>query len=425
MKTAEAPNLSIIIPIYNVECYLSACLRSIENAIKSMRSVEVICVNDGSTDASGAIVDYFCQHNDNFRAIHKENRGYGHAINVGISESKSRYVTIVESDDLIAGNPYQRLVDILEGDPELAFVKTPYFIWEEGNIKSIVRLNPQTLRRETAPYRFELRQQRDHIKLNDFTESELVLMAPSIWSAVYRKNALKNANISVIETPGASYQDTYFSNLIFLSRLKHAYVDEPYYLYRYERPDSSRNTANRSNEIIDIFRETKSHFSDKEDYDQQRKLYIHLLYLIRMIWFFPLVAHGARFRVFQEFHDDFSEISNSPEILALLASHLSTADQQRLQLFLRGDYLNFTKTYPPHALDISPPGKATKPTSTHHVEFSLEQSIEKHIWKKGPILKWFGDGAALRKLQPAARPVVAGIIRTLKYTARVRARRKS
>lgn len=425
MKGTKILDLSIIVPIYNVEDYLHPCLSSIEKATSTLDSVEIICVNDGSTDDSAAIIDDFCLRNQTFLSIHKENGGYGHAINAGLDLSRGRYITIVESDDIVVGAPYQQILEILDNNQDVSFVKTPYFIWEGGIIKSIVRLNPESLRRETVSYIPGPSKKKDLIFLKDFTESELIFMAPSIWSGVYRKSALDSLNIRILETPGASYQDTYFSNLVFLNRLKHAYLNSPYYLYRYERPDSSRNARNKSDEIINIFRRTRDNLKENGNYNRESEVYFYVLYFLRMVWFFPMVAAGARYGIFQTFHDEFSGVMESPENVALITCHLSKADQTRFHLFLKGDYLNFTRTYTPESLGLSQAKGAPQAPPKQQPEFSLERSIEKHIWSKAPIFKWFGDGAPLHKLQPVTRPFVAVVISTLKFAARVRARRRS
>ena len=92
-------DISLIIPVYNVESYLERCLSSVEN--QTFENFEVIIVNDGSTDGSLQIIQKFLNRNVNFKLIDQENKGLGEARNVGIKNSCGRYVAFLDSDDFL------------------------------------------------------------------------------------------------------------------------------------------------------------------------------------------------------------------------------------------------------------------------------------------------------------------------------------
>lgn len=92
--------ISVIVPVYNVQAYLSRCLQSIEKQTYQM--IEIIIIDDGSTDESGKIADEFSSHEPRAYVIHKENGGLSDARNVGIDHSKGKYITFIDSDDYIA-----------------------------------------------------------------------------------------------------------------------------------------------------------------------------------------------------------------------------------------------------------------------------------------------------------------------------------
>lgn len=94
--------ISIIVPIYNVEKYLVKCLDSIESQV--FRNFEVILVNDGSTDNSPNICDEYCEKYDHFQVIHKKNEGLGFARNTGIEKAIGEYVVFIDSDDYVDDN---------------------------------------------------------------------------------------------------------------------------------------------------------------------------------------------------------------------------------------------------------------------------------------------------------------------------------
>lgn len=103
--------VSVIVPVYNVEDYLRECLDSV--AGQTYKDIEVIMVDDGSTDGSGAICDEFATKYGNFSVIHKANAGLGKARNTGMEHMKGEYVTFLDSDDYIAPDLIERLLETL------------------------------------------------------------------------------------------------------------------------------------------------------------------------------------------------------------------------------------------------------------------------------------------------------------------------
>ncbi|MFD1244677.1 glycosyltransferase family 2 protein [Paralysiella testudinis] len=89
--------ISILVPVFNVEKYLRQCLDSIQS--QTFKNFEVICINDGSTDTSLAILEDYAQQDTRFRIINKPNSGYGHSMNIGLGQCNGEYIGIVESDD--------------------------------------------------------------------------------------------------------------------------------------------------------------------------------------------------------------------------------------------------------------------------------------------------------------------------------------
>ena len=93
------PCISVIVPVYNVEEYLCVCLSSIRK--QSLRDIEIICVNDGATDASGELLDLFAAVDERIRIVEKENGGLSSARNAGIEAARGDYLMFVDSDDLL------------------------------------------------------------------------------------------------------------------------------------------------------------------------------------------------------------------------------------------------------------------------------------------------------------------------------------
>ena len=99
------PKVSIIVPIYNSEKYMNKCIESILN--QTLTEIEIILVNDGSTDNSGKIIDNYAKKDNRIKVIHQQNSGPSVARNKGISTAKGKYIGFVDSDDYIESTMYE------------------------------------------------------------------------------------------------------------------------------------------------------------------------------------------------------------------------------------------------------------------------------------------------------------------------------
>ena len=112
------PKVSVIVPIYNVEKYLEKCLDSLVN--QTLKDIEIILVNDGSTDNSGQIAKkYANKYKDKIIYLEKENGGLSDARNYGLEYVKGDYISFVDSDDYISKNLYSELVKYMEKDYDM------------------------------------------------------------------------------------------------------------------------------------------------------------------------------------------------------------------------------------------------------------------------------------------------------------------
>ena len=107
-----APLISVIVPVYNIEKYLERCVNSIRE--QTYTNLEILLVDDGSTDRSGEICDALSKEDGRIRVFHKENGGSSSARNLGISQAKGEYLGFVDSDDYISANMYELLWNAIE-----------------------------------------------------------------------------------------------------------------------------------------------------------------------------------------------------------------------------------------------------------------------------------------------------------------------
>ncbi len=112
------PLISVIVPVYKVENYLDRCVRSLVE--QTYRNLEIILVDDGSPDNSGAICDAWAAKDSRIRVIHQSNAGAGAARNVALDEAKGEFVGMVDSDDYLSPEMYQHLYELMQNDVDIA-----------------------------------------------------------------------------------------------------------------------------------------------------------------------------------------------------------------------------------------------------------------------------------------------------------------
>lgn len=215
--------VSIIVPVCNVEQYLSTCLDSI--LAQTLEDIEVICVDDGSSDQSPAILDDYTKRDSRMRVIHKDNRGYGHSMNVGIDAASGEYIGIVESDDCILPNMYETLYSTAKNN-DLDFVKSDVIFWWET-----IRYTCEYHKEDLNPY---------YGRVLDSSNRKLFFQFfMNTWTGIYKRSFLNENSIRHNETPGAAYQDNGFwiQTLSFCERAM--WLKDAFYLYRQDNPLAS------------------------------------------------------------------------------------------------------------------------------------------------------------------------------------------
>lgn len=231
MRTDADSTVSVVVPIYNAERYLAQCLESI--LAQKHRSLEVLCINDGSTDGSLAIMERFASQDPRVHVISKENGGYGAACNLGIEKASGEWVSIVEPDDWIETDMYaDMLAFAARFDEQIDVIKTPWYNVEHWD-------EPEKQRSVAGPLARRIKISKRPFVLAD--EPILIAMHPSIWSAIYRKGFLNECSIRFPEYPGAGWADNPFLVETLCQAKAIVYLDKPYYQYRADLPDSTLN----------------------------------------------------------------------------------------------------------------------------------------------------------------------------------------
>ena len=237
--------VSIIVPIYNAGPYLEQCLDSIVG--QTHKDLEIILLNDGSTDDSLATMRRYAENDRRVKMIDKQNQGYGATCNRGLAEATGTWISIVEPDDWIEPGMYADMLAFAakfadEGTP-LDIVKTPYWrIWMPDT-KQQRKLN--------CSYKDRIHPPKQPFAIVD--AAHLLCDHPAIWSAIYRKSFLDERNIRFKEIPGAGWADNPFLVETLCQTDRIGYFDTAYYCYREETPEKSKNFAH-SNTLLPLER---------------------------------------------------------------------------------------------------------------------------------------------------------------------------
>ena len=146
----DFPLISVIVPVYRVERYLDRCLRSITE--QTYRNLEIILVDDGSPDRSGAICDAWAEKDSRIRVIHKENAGAGAARNTGLDMAAGDVVSMIDSDDYLEVHMYEHLLSLLAEDVDIAecdicWTELDDLQMEDGSCAEIREENAETAMR--------------------------------------------------------------------------------------------------------------------------------------------------------------------------------------------------------------------------------------------------------------------------------------
>lgn len=222
--------VSIIIPIYKVEKYLRECLDSVIN--QTLEDIEIILVDDGSPDNCPQICDEYAEKDNRIKVIHKQNGGYGAAVNTGIQNATGEYIGIIESDDWVSPCMYECLYN-KSNTQKYDIIKGSY-----GRV-----INSKTYKINIA---YHLMKMYDRLKSFTFKDCpELLNYHTSIWSAIYRREWLIENNIKFVEDI-RPYEDLPFIAEAYAKAGSIAIVPLPLYYYRTDASNSSMNSVSRS-----------------------------------------------------------------------------------------------------------------------------------------------------------------------------------
>lgn len=261
--------ISVIVPVYNVETYLRKCIDSILS--QSMADIEILLVDDGSTDSSGRICDEYAQKDNRIRVIHKDNGGLSDARNAGIEAAKGAWIGFVDSDDYIAPDMYETLYRaLLQEDADLSICNVTYVDENDAEI----------------PERNTFRPVKDEILSMEGAFGKLGSKSGYIFVAACFKLYRRQLFESLRFQKGKIIEDEYIVHHVFGSCKKIVCVSKPLYYYR-QRAHSIMNADYNVARLDGV-----EAYADRLDFLQQRHLYA---YMESAEWLYSyLLLYGCR-----------------------------------------------------------------------------------------------------------------------------------
>lgn len=218
--------VSLILPIYNVSQYLRECLDSVVG--QTLRDIEILCVNDGSTDDSLDIINEYAAKDPRIVVITGPNGGYGKAMNKGLDQATGDYIGIVEPDDYVVPEIFEELYRTA-AQHDLDLVKADFyrFTRDENGQEHL-----QYVALDSTGTRYGQ-------LLCPAEDPSCIRFTLNTWAGIYRRAFLNEYGIRHHETPGASFQDNGFFFQTFAYARRAMIVNRPYYRNRRDNPNSS------------------------------------------------------------------------------------------------------------------------------------------------------------------------------------------
>lgn len=247
------PKVSVIVPVYNVENYIEKCLDSLVN--QTLQDIEIIVVNDGSTDGSKDKIQKYLQKYDNIKYLEKENGGLSDARNFGMPHATGEYIAFLDSDDYVELDIYEKMYEIAQ--KENSDMVECDFIWEY----------PDKVRLDTG-------------KIYSNKKEMIEFARVVAWNKLIRKEILEYTKI---EFPfGLRYEDVEFFYKLVPYLNKVSFVKEGLVHY-VQRDTSIANTQNiRTKEIFTVLDDVFKFYKEKGIFEEYKEVleYTYVRFLL-------------------------------------------------------------------------------------------------------------------------------------------------
>jgi glycosyltransferase involved in cell wall biosynthesis len=314
------PDVSILIPIYNADRYLNECLDSVLN--QTLRNIEIICINDGSSDRSAKIIEQAAKNDARVEVLTKKNTGYGDSLNQGLKRARAAYVGIIEADDFADPHMYQKLLTVAT-QCKADIVKSDFHEYKKDNEHkaNIIPLS-------------------DSGKLISPCDNFAIFKSqPSVWSAIYLKSFLMLHSIIFTTSPGASFQDTSFNLKTLATSDKVWLMQDALVHYRTDNANSSIHSSKKTFAVCDEYDDFEMYMVKYPERFNKIKYKLQSIRFETYSWNLSRLEGASQREFYEHMYDKFTSLSNEGLINY---DDFNDVEVRLLRLLLSGD-TNFTE----------------------------------------------------------------------------------
>ena len=249
--------ISVIIPVFNVEEYLEECLLSVVN--QSFKDIEIICINDGSTDNSLNILENFKKKDSRFKIITQKNKGVGASRNIGLKHAEGKYIYFLDSDDYIDLKTLEKLYkNIKSNNSDVVLFKFHSFDDEKNFHKRGVGFKIDEIFGDIdySNFTFNYHEVKKHVLNSSY----------SACLKFYKKEFLDSYS-NLYFSEGIIFEDVLFHVKVMLQAFKISFVNDSLYYYR-SNPESILNKSNGTLDIFNVIDMVENFLIDHDYYDE-------------------------------------------------------------------------------------------------------------------------------------------------------------
>jgi len=244
--------ISIIIPVYNVEPYIRKCLDSVVNQVYA--NLEILLIDDGSTDNCGKICDEFAGKDSRIRVFHKDNGGLSSALNVGIKNFTGDYLGFVDSDDWIEPDMYQELINAISG---VDIAVCSYFkdtVTDSEPIESMRKIMEQVIATE-------------NMLLFPLMRDYYMGFCGYVWNKLYTASIIRESGLFFDESIKYAMDVLFYETLVTKQKCVGAYIDKPLYHYLQRKGAITKSESyDIKTDILKVYKQVEDLLPDEHKY---------------------------------------------------------------------------------------------------------------------------------------------------------------
>ena len=330
----STPKVSVIMPSLNVGQYIEECIASVVN--QTLKDIEIICVDAGSTDGTVEILEKYASTDPRITIIHSDKKSYGYQMNIGINRAKGEYIGIVETDDYILPEMYEKLYSVAK-ENNLDVVKSDWnaFVDENSTRKFSYRTigcKPEIYGRVIDP--------KDDL--------EVFYVNYQNQPGLYLRSFIMDNGLKHHETPGASFQDVGFKLGVLSKAKRYMFYKDASYMLRRDNPNSSVHNKGNIYVVADEIDWAREQLRGCENEELFSKAYAYC----RMTSYeFTLTRIAKEFQreFLIRYSEDFKKIQDAGELDHKLFTNIQW---QKIQDIIEcPDYVYYSNYYRPDTVN--------------------------------------------------------------------------